>query len=363
MPDQERFNYLLDLYVSGKLSAQEYDELFDLISSHHYDELLGKHLLHDLKGGEHIHSADLPPHVAQEIIRNIYQAEKDTIRMLPASKTLSIRRRWMAAASVVLLMLSASLYFIFTNKAPKNSFAFFIPHNTLTQKNVDSLPRAIAFPDGSVVTLAPQSTLHFPKEFNGDKREVYLEGEAFFEITKNPQKPFLVYYNDIVTKVLGTSFKINTNSKTGNIEVSVSTGRVQVYENDFLSSEKRTDIAVIVTPNQKAIYKKENRLFETTLVDEPRAIIHAGNSGGPATSDQTYSFIFEQEKLSTVFKQIERSYGIEIVAENAALYDCVFTGDVSTSDLYAKLKIICLTVNASYEINGTKILIKGKGCN
>ena len=111
MPDQERFNYLLDLYVSGKLSAQEYDELFDLISSHHYDELLGKHLLHDLKEGEHIHSADLPPHVAQEIIRNIYQAEKDTIRMLPASKTLSIRRRWMAAASVVLLMLSASLYY------------------------------------------------------------------------------------------------------------------------------------------------------------------------------------------------------------------------------------------------------------
>lgn len=363
MPDQERFNYLLDLYVSGKLSAEQHDELFDLISKNRYDDLLGKHLLQDLKEGEHIHSAGLPPHIAQEIIRNIYQAEKDTIRILPVSKPRSIGWRWMAAASILLLMISASLYFVFTRKPAKNSFASFIPSNTLTQKNLTSLPKAISFADGSVVTLAPQSTLHFSKEFNGDKREVYLEGEAFFEVTKNPQQPFLVYYNDIVTKVLGTSFKINTNSKTGHIEVSVSTGRVQVFENDFLSPEKRPDIAVIVTPNQKAIYKKENRLFETTLVDEPRAIIGADNADNSTVTGPTYSFIFEQEKLSTVFKQIERSYGIEIVAENAAIHDCVFTGDVSTGDLYAKLKIICLTVNASYEINGTKILIKGKGCH
>lgn len=362
MPDQERFNYLLDLYVSGKLSEEQHDEFFDLISTNRYDDFLGNHLLQDLKTGEHIYSADLPPHIAQEIIRNIYQAEKDTTRILPVGKPRSMGWRWMAAASIVLLMISAGLYFVFTNKPAKSSFASFIPRNTLSQKNLTSLPKAITFADGSVVTLAPQSTLHFPKEFNGDKREVYLEGEAFFEVTKNPQQPFFVYYNDIVTKVLGTSFKINTNSKTGHIEVSVSTGRVQVYENDFLSQDSRPDIAVIVTPNQKAIYKKENRLFETTLVDEPRAITGPDAIGKATVTDQAYNFIFEQEKLSIVFNQIERSYGIEIIAENAAIYDCVFTGDVSTADLYDKLKIICLTVNASYEINGTKILIKGKGC-
>ena len=361
MPDRERFNYLLDLYISGSLSAEQHDEFFELISTHHYDDLLGRHMLQDLKEGKPAQSADLPPHIAQEIIRNIYQAERNTIQLLPVAKQRSIGWKWMAAASVLLLMISVTLFYVFKT-SDKDSFASFIPNNTLTKTNLTSSAQAISLADGTVITLTPRSTVHFPKQFDADKREVYLEGEAFFEVTKNPQQPFLVYYNDIVTKVLGTSFTINTNHKTGNIEVSVRTGRVQVYENEFLSKEKRPDIAVIVTPNQKAIYKKESRLFETTLVDQPQAIV-AENMGNASTAKQAYSFVFEQEKLLTIFEQIEHSYGIEIVAENAAINDCVFTGDVSTNDLYTKLNIICLTVNASYEINVTKILIKGKGCN
>ena len=361
MPDQERFNYLLDLYISGSLSAEQHDEFFELISTHHYDDLLGRHMLQDLKDGKPPQSADLPPHIAQEIVRNIYQAERNTIQLLPVAKHRSIGWKWMAAASVLLLMISVTLFYVFKT-SDKDSFASFIPNNTLTKTNLTSSAQAISLADGTVITLTPRSTVHFPKQFDADKREVYLEGEAFFEVTKNPQQPFLVYYNDIVTKVLGTSFTINTNHKTGNIEVSVRTGRVQVYENEFLSKEKRPDIAVIVTPNQKAIYKKKSRLFETTLVDQPQAIV-AENMGNPSTAKQAYSFVFEQEKLLTVFEQIGHSYGIEIVAENAAINDCVFTGDVSTNDLYTRINIICLTVNASYEINGTKILIKGKGCN
>ncbi len=363
MPNEERFNYLLERYLSGHLLAEQHDEFFSLINSNRYDDLLAKHMLHDLKEGEHTNSADLPPHIAQEIIRNIYQSEKNTIDILPAAKHRSIGWRWMAAASILLLMICGSLFIVLNNKAEKDSFASIMPDTIDTKKNSTPSPQAITLADGSVITLAPQSTLHFPKQFAGDKREVYLEGEAFFEVTKNPQQPFLVYYNNIVTKVLGTSFTVNTNRKTGNIEVSVKTGKVQVYENELLSNEKRPDLAVIVTPNQKAIYKKENRLFETTLVDQPQAIVTTENTGNAAAARKAYNFVYEMEKLQAVFTQIENSYGIEIVTENAALNDCVFTGDVSADDLFTKLKIICLTVNASYEINGTKILIKGKGCN
>lgn len=363
MQNQERFKYLLDLYVSGSLSAGEHDEFLDLVNTHDYDGLLGQHILRDLEAGEHKNSADLPPHIAQEIIRNIYQAEKNTNQILPPRRTISIGRRWMAAASIILLLVTASLFFLLNNREDKDSFASFIPRNTLVHSNPGSMPKTVALEDGSIVTLQPGSSLHYPKAFASDKREVYLEGEAFFEVAKNPRQPFLVYYNDIVTKVLGTSFTINTNSKTGNIEVAVSTGKVQVYENEHLSKDKNTGIAVIVAPNQKAIYKKRNRLFETTLVDKPQAIATGDDGDHDPASRPAYSFIFEQEKLLNVFRQIEKSYGIEIVAENAAINDCVFTGDVSTNDLYTKLKIICLTVNASYEINGTRILIKGQGCN
>lgn len=362
MQNPERFKYLLELYLSGTLADDQHDEFFAMLNTHEYDELLGKQITQDLQTGDHRDSADIPPHIAQDIIRNIYHAEKHTNQLLPKRKTFAIGRRWMAAASVALLLIAASLFYVWSNERGNDSFASLIPGNTNEYKNTGDQPGVLTLDDGSIVWLAPGSTLHYPAQFAGDKREVYLEGEAFFEVTKNTRQPFLVYYNDIVTKVLGTSFKINTNGSTGNIEVAVRTGKVQVYENEMLTERRSTGIAVIVTPNQKAIYKKENRHFETTLVDEPQSIIADAGAGGDFSKEAVSSFVFEQEKLLHVFNQVEKSYGIEIVTENAAINDCVFTGDVSSNDLYTKLQIICLTVNASYEINGTRILIKGKGC-
>ena len=362
MHQNDRFIYLLDQYVSGNLTVDEHDELFDLISTHQFDELLGKHMLHDLRGGEQSQSADLPPHIAQDIIRNIYMAEKNAIEILPVIKHRSFGWKWMAAASVIFIFMFASYFFIINRPGNENSLTTIFPKNAVMQKNETTTLQKISLEDGSVVTLSPKSIIHFPKIFSGENREVFLEGEAFFEVAKNPEMPFLVYYNDIVTKVLGTSFTINTNLKTGNIEVSVKTGKVQVYENRDKQKGKNTDMAVILTPNQKAIYKKDNHLFETTLVDHPTPILNTEVMYGNSNGEEPYNFIYQQEKLQRVFEQVEDMYGIEIVTENAAINNCLFTGDVSTNDLYTKLNIICLTVNATYEINGTKILVKGKGC-
>ena len=362
MHQNDRFKFLLDQYVSGNLTVEEHDELFDLISTHQFDDLIGKHMLHDLATGEQLQIADLPPHIAQDIIRNIYQAEKNTIEILPVKKPRSIGWKWMAAASVIFILLFTT-YFVITNRPEnENALSTIIPKNAVMQENESASVQKITLSDGSVISLAPQSIIHFPKNFSGENREVFLEGEAFFEVAKNPEMPFLVYYNDVVTKVLGTSFTINTNRNTGNIEVSVRTGKVQVYENRKKQKGKSTDIAVILTPNQKAIYNKDNHVFETTLVDNPAPVLNMEIIPGKVNEINAYSFIYQQEKLQHVFKQVEDMYGIEIVTENAAINNCLFTGDVSTNDLYTKLNIICLTVNATYEINGTKILIKGKGC-
>ena len=362
MHQNDRFIYLLDQYVSGNLTVDEHDELFDLISTHQFDELLGKHMLHDLRGGEQSQSADLPPHIAQDIIRNIYMAEKNAIEILPVIKHRSFGWKWMAAASVIFIFMFASYFFIINRPGNENSLTTIFPKNAVMQKNETTTLQKISLEDGSVVTLSPKSIIHFPKILSGENREVFLEGEAFFEVAKNPEMPFLVYYNDIVTKVLGTSFTINTNLKTGNIEVSVKSGKVQVYENRDKQKGKNTDMAVILTPNQKAIYKKDNHLFETTLVEHPTPILNTEVMYGNSNGEEPYNFIYQQEKLQRVFEQVEDMYGIEIVTENAAINNCLFTGDVSTNDLYTKLNIICLTVNATYEINGTKILVKGKGC-
>jgi transmembrane sensor len=363
MNNNDRINYLVDRYINGILSSEEHDELFEQISSGKFDDLLGLRIMQDLHLADADKDADLPPHVAQEIIRNIYQAEKNTADIIPIKKRRTIGWKWIAAASVIFLIASSAAYLYFPKRSDQETFAAIVPDNITTHTNNTTLPEDLALADGSHILLSPQSKIHFPRLFSDDKREVYLEGEAFFEIAKNPQKPFFVYYNNIVTKVLGTSFTINTNKKTGNIEVAVKTGKVQVYENEKLVEYRKAEAAVIITPNQKAIYQKDSRLFETALVDQPQTLQDLQRSTWDSVITGNEKFVYDQEPLNNVFRHIEASYGIEIVTENSATNNCIFTGDVSSNDLYTKLNIICLTVNASYEINGTRILIKGKGCN
>lgn len=358
MNKHKRFAQLLELYVSGNISADEHAELFDLLATHEFDEFLGKSIIRDLKEPA-FSAADLPPHVAEDMIRNIFASEKSTSKILPLRKV--GRRpplRWLAAASIVFLI-SIGCYFLFaggSNSGRNAAFRASIPASHVVHNNEDnSKQQVVTLEDGTKVTLQPHSTLHYPKHFAADKREVFLEGEAFFEVEKNPSKPFLVYYNNIVTRVLGTSFRVNTNAQTGDIEVAVRTGRVQVYENDRLL-KGRLNKAVILTPNQKVVYKPADRLFETQLVEKPEPLVDEKDI-------KPEPFVYDQEKLLNVFRHIESKYGIEIVLENTRLNDCLFTGDVSSQDLYTKLKIICLTTNASYEVNGTRILIQGEGCN
>jgi hypothetical protein len=99
---------------------------------------------------------------------------------------------------------------------------------------------------------------------------VYLEGEALFTVSKNPNRPFFVYNNQIVTQVLGTSFTVQ--NKNGKIEVAVKTGRVAVYENGEqinLNEVEQKSNGVIITPNQKVTYYQQERHFVTSIVDQP----------------------------------------------------------------------------------------------
>jgi hypothetical protein len=359
MNKNEQFVRLLNDYLSAKLSIADQEKFFQLLASNEFDHLLSESILEDLHKGFEQQSADLPPHIAQEIVRNIYHSEKHTAKILPINKRFN-RWNWIAAASVILVAISAIWFLMLKPKNIQEQFAAIIPPTTIAQKNLSEQPRHLVLSDGSTVTLKPNSVLHYPDKFSDSSREVYLEGEAFFEVAKNPQKPFLVYYNNIVTKVLGTSFTINTNNKSGNIEVAVKTGRVQVYENVKVVKEKSLASSVIVTPNQKAIYLVGKRILETSIVDIPEPVYLTKST---AVEEKAPSFIYEQVRLDTILKELQKVYGIEIIVENANLNNCLFTGDVSARDLFAKLRVICLATGSTFEVNTTKILIKGVGCS
>ena len=140
--------------------------------------------------------------------------------------------------------------------------------------------------------------------------------------------------------------------------MSVRTGKVEVYEKRRQENDKKKNNGVILLPNQKVVYHENNGQFIPSLVDEPLPV--PNNNSSEEIDDIQLSDA--TAPLSEVLQSLENIYGIEMIVENENLYKCLFTGDISKQNLYTKLDIICRTLNASYELVGTKIIIRGKGC-
>jgi transmembrane sensor len=216
--------------------------------------------------------------------------------------------------------------------------------------------------DGTRVTVYPGSSLTYSSRFSKGRRDVYLNGEAFFDVARDPLNPFYVHSGGVTTRVLGTSFKIKPLDGGGRVEVSVRTGKVEVFETD--GGERagnpmpgKTMNGVVLTPNQRAIYHKENGLFEATVVPTPLPLKDEDLQGKTVTA-----FVFSDTPLKEVLQAMEKAYGIEIILDNEALSRCPFSGDISQQDLFEKLDIVNKALGTHYEVKGTRILIKGEGC-
>lgn len=216
--------------------------------------------------------------------------------------------------------------------------------------NLNEAPLKVVLEDGSVITLEKNSKLSFPVHFDKSKRMVILSGEAFFEIAKNPNKPFYVYANEIVTKVLGTSFRILAFDKEKNVVVKVRTGRVSVYNQRSVNlSDPETDGLVLV-PNQQAIYSRANKNLSKRLVESPAPI------------KEMLSVQFDETPISKVFEVIEGRYGIKIIYNEEVMADCYITTKLMDKSLYDQLDLICQIIGGTYKEVDAQIVIDSKGC-
>ncbi|CAG5011985.1 hypothetical protein DYBT9275_05070 [Dyadobacter sp. CECT 9275] len=218
-------------------------------------------------------------------------------------------------------------------------------------------PIKVSLLDGSVITLQPKSKLSYPQSFKTDKREVYLSGEGFFEITKIPHQPFFVYANEIITKVLGTSFTVKAYENDKNVIVKVLTGKVTVTSKNKETRElgEEQPEAVILLPNQMGIYTRPLERLTKTLVENP--VILQENIPVPA------NFNFNNTPVEEAFNLLEKSYGVTIVYDGDLLGKCHITAPLEDESLYEKLDLICKVIRASYEIIDAQIIITSKGCS
>lgn len=263
---------------------------------------------------------------------------------------------YQAAAAIFVLAIVGAAVFLFNEKEliePAKTIQVAEANEFIYIRNTNKSVREIFLKDGSIVSLQPQSEIRFPSVFDTKQREVHLTGEAFFEIKKAPNQPFVVFANQVVTKVLGTSFSIKAYQNEGEITVSVRTGKVSVYA-QLDDSQKEVREEVILTPNQQAIYDKEKKHVSKQLVTEPHIILSK-----PTLFDMKY----DETPVIKIFQVLEENYGIDIIYDEKVLSECTLTTLMNNEGLFDRIKIICEAIGAEYEVNGTDIIINSAGCH
>lgn len=275
------------------------------------------------------------------------------------------QQSWLRGVAAIFIVGLLSAWFYTHQNTFKNEGVSYIE---LIQNNADGLveqtnnsnkPQIITLSDGSSVLLQPNSKLSYPKIFTGNDRKVYLSGEAFFEISKNRKKPFFVFANEIITKVVGTSFRIKAFENDPNIEVVVRTGVVKVSANQLIKNIQNQEVALL--PNQALRFVRQNFDFKKiTDITQDEALLHTTNS-----NIEQLSFEFTDIPVSQILKTIEQGYLVKIDFPKEKLKDCHLTTSLSDQPLPEKLKIICESIgnDSNYVMNGNQIIIFSNGCN
>ncbi len=292
------------------------------------------------------------PELEESIWKNIQ------IRVSPRHPAINLFfRHWQMAALITLLFGVGVGYFL-KHERPAQGELSTAQTDHSTQDWVEEVNRTnkeikIHLSDGSTVSLGKDSRLRYPREFESSQRVVQLVGEAFFDVQKNPNQPFLVFADETVTKVLGTSFRIKAYAKAPKIFVEVRTGRVSVFtKKDFEGSTTNIEKkGLILTPNQQAVFNRELAHLDKTLVEVPVLLI------GPS---QKISFEFNNTSIENIFSILEKAYGLEIIYDPELVEGRALTVSMEDESLFEKLDIICRTLGLSYELVDAQIIIENK---
>ncbi|QEM05538.1 FecR family protein [Mucilaginibacter rubeus] len=273
-----------------------------------------------------------------EIKNTIHQTEA---KVMPLPQRKPGLWRSIAAVAAAVLLISFTLYLewpsLQSRLHPVELTVIRVPINQKSE---------ITLTDGSRVWLNAGSELKYPKAFNGKTREVYLSGEAFFDVRHDTGKPFIIHTGTVLTTVLGTAFNIKEDKYKHTIQVTVARGKVSVANGNKLLG--------VIIPNQQIS-------FNTLKAEVVQATVNANAVAAWQQSD----LHFEDVSFGDAVVQLQQHFNVEISFRNIKLKDCHFTGtSLRGEELDKILKVMCAFNNAIYEIKPDgSIVIDGPGCN
>jgi len=196
--------------------------------------------------------------------------------------------------------------------------------------------------DGTTVWLNAGTRFKFPQNFTQqtNNRTVYLDGEAYFDVTKNKDKPFIVHTKDINVEVLGTQFNVSSYANEAAVSTTLVEGSVNVFSNT--SQETKMQLR----PNFQAKYSKVDRHLSKVEVNTEIYTSWINNK-----------LIINNLKFHEILKKLERKYDISITNKVHKLNNEIYTGEFENETIETILETISLSTTFNYTIHGNKIII------
>ena len=314
----ETLKQLLDKYEQGNCSTTEEEKLHSYFDSFQETEDVWNEIGIERKASIH-----------KQILHNIDQRIDKQLQDQKSKKNLFLK----IAASVVLI-----IGFVLVLDSVRTTTPVEVAMVSKTTKWGQKV--TLKLPDGSQVRLNSGSSLSYPETFS-DTREVTLVGEAFFEVTKNPNKKFIVATADITTSVLGTSFNVSAYPDE-ELEVTVETGRVGVA-----SSDRQIEL----TSGQQASYEPSNNTLSMSRVDI-----------ASYTSWRNGFLLFNGSSLLEIASELERWYGVNIEFEDEQEDKCDLRLEFDNQSLEQVLQQLEAVAGIEADLNNDHVKITGIGC-
>ena len=240
-------------------------------------------------------------------------------------------------AAVLLIAASASFLYINYLKPPMNQEQT-NGWETLTVDYGKLVKLSLA--DGSKVTLDAGTQLKYPKSFEGKARVVFINGEGYFEIQRDPNKPFIVHANDAVVKVLGTKFDVRAWDNTEYVKVVVSSGKVLFGSDDPTNN-------VILTKGEQSTLKRDG------VITKPQTVNVEDQLGW-----MKFNLNFENVSFGEVLFQLERWNNIKFVLLDPKLRSDTLSVSIKNRPLRENLELLSTLMDLSYRIDGNTVIFQ-----
>lgn len=343
---------LLALQWSGEISTEEKAELEELLLQHPGDWLRTGQL-------DQLSFHKTPPRGEEEDTDALMDKVLGTISVPPPVEKGSRKKflhayKYQVSIAIIMIAITAGLTFIYLSQ---QRYRYKIVSTDAGMKT------KIRLSDGSIIWLNAGSTLRYPEKLDKAQREVYLSGEAYFDIKQAPNRPFIIHAQKMDIRVLGTSFNVRSYKDEDFEETAVISGAVEVTVPEEHKVMK-------ITPNQKVVlhktsggHLKENSISgnkEATKIErQPLSVISPADTIHVLeTAWMNNQLIFRNETLLSLSQRLERWYGVKIIIEDQQLAMLRFSGRADNISIEKLLEVLQSIQPFNYSMQDDVVTIK-----